>query len=301
MTAHARQRTLKNVVRANGFGLHSGERVRMTLRPAPPDHGIVFVRSDLERPVRLPAQVQWAGSATLATALVDGCVSISTVEHLLSAFAGLGVDNALVEVAARELPIMDGSAGPFVFLLQSAGIEAQNARKRVLRILKPVRYCEGDAWAEVKPHPGCRFEYCLGPDRQRSGKSGKANKDGQGMEARTHGTAAIELSPTVFVREVSRARTPRLCGDGAGGLHEAANGAGLRTADEFLRHKILDAIGDLYLLGHRMIGAFSGFGSGHAINCALVRRLLADPQAFDIIDAPAVTIEPAADPIVQTA
>jgi UDP-3-O-[3-hydroxymyristoyl] N-acetylglucosamine deacetylase len=289
MTTYARQRTLKNVVRASGSGLHSGNRVQITLRPAPPDHGIVFARVDLDRPVRLPALVEWAGSATLATALVDGCISISTVEHLLAAFAGLGIDNALVEVSARELPIMDGSAGPFVFLLQAAGIDAQNAPRRLIRVRKPVRHCEGDAWAELVPYAGCRFAYGLQADAQ----------------ARPCSVAEIELSPTVFVREVSRARTPRLCGERVGPPHERPNewssGGGLRTADELLRHKILDAIGDLYLLGHSMIGAFTGFRSGHTINRGLVRRLLADPEAFDIVDAPAVALELAADPLVETA
>jgi UDP-3-O-[3-hydroxymyristoyl] N-acetylglucosamine deacetylase len=282
-----RQRTLKNVIRATGIGLHTGEPVHLTLRPAPPDHGIVFVRTDLEPRPRLPARVERLGSTTMATTLTDGAATLSTVEHLLAAFAGLGIDNVLVEVDSRELPIMDGSASPFVFLLQSAGVAQQDAPRRFIRVRKTVIHRDGDAWAELRPHAGCRFEYTLAYDHPVFHQHRKS--------------AAVELSPTVFVREISRARTfgflsdyERLKGMNlarGGGLGNAVvlddcrilNDEGLRLGDEFVKHKILDAIGDAYLLGHCLIGAFAGFRSGHAINRALLREFLADRDAWEVV------------------
>jgi UDP-3-O-[3-hydroxymyristoyl] N-acetylglucosamine deacetylase len=281
------QRTLKNVIRATGVGLHSGDKVLITLRPAPVDAGIVFVRTDLEQPVAIRARAENVGEITMATTLTDGHVSISTVEHLLAAFAGLGIDNAFVDVSAPELPIMDGSAAPFVFLLQSAGIEEQDALKKFVRIRKAVTFQQGDAVAEIRPYDGFRVEYTLQYDHPVFRKHRKS--------------AVVEFSTMAFVKEVSRARTFGFLADyerlrsmnlARGGSLENAvvvdddrilNDDGLRLDDEFVKHKILDAIGDLYLLGHSVIGAFSGFKSGHGTNNALLRKLLADPEAWEIV------------------
>jgi len=297
MASRIRQHTLNNVIRATGVGLHTGDTVYLTLRPAPIDHGIVFVRNDLEPGVALPARVGYVGDTNMATTLTDGVTTVSTIEHLMSALAGLGIDNAVVEVSAPELPIMDGSAAPFVFLLQSAGICEQAAPRRFLRIMKPVVYTAGDVRAELRPHDGFRVEYTLRYDHP---------------VFRQHcQTAGVEVSPMAFVKEVSRARTfgfladfERLKGMNlarGGSLDNAVvvdesrilNDNGLRLGDEFVKHKILDAIGDLYLLGHGLIGAFSGYKSGHAANIALIRQLLADPEAWEVVsfddarDAPA--------------
>ncbi len=281
------QRTLKNVIRATGVGLHTGEKVYLTLRPAPVDTGIVFVRSDLDEPVAIPARVESVGDTTMATTLVNGSVSISTIEHLMSAFAGLGVDNAFVDVSAPELPIMDGSAAPFVFLLQSAGIEEQEAPKKFLRVKKKVVFEEDGVSAELAPYDGFRLEYTLLYDHPVFRRHSK--------------TATVEFSTMAFVKEVSRARTFGFLAEyeklrsmnlaRGGSLDNAVvvddfrilNDEGLRVADEFAKHKILDAIGDLYLLGHSVIGAFRGFKSGHGPNNALLRTLLADPQAWEIV------------------
>jgi len=285
------QRTLKDVIRATGIGLHPGEQIHLTLRPAPPDHGIVFVRTDLVPAVRIPARVEHIGATSMATTLVStlitGAVPVSTVEHLLAAFAGLGVDNAVVEVDAPELPIMDGSASPFVFLLQSAGIALQSAPRRFLRVLKTVTVRDGNAWAELRPHDGFRLEYTLEYDHPAFHEHRKS--------------ACVELSPTAFVREISRARTFGFLSDherlkemnlARGGSMDntvvlddcrVLNDEGLRLGDEFVRHKILDAIGDLYLLGHGLIGAFAGFRSGHGTNRALLERFLADRDAWEVV------------------
>ncbi len=287
MTRALLQRTLKNVIRATGVGLHTGEKVYLTLRPAPVDTGIVFVRTDLEEPVSIPARVENVGDTTMATTLTDGRVSIATVEHLMSAMAGLGVDNAFVDVSAPELPIMDGSAAPFVFLLQSAGIEEQTALKKFIRIKKPVSYSQGDVKAELHPYDGFKVDYTLSYDHPVFRKHSRS--------------ASVEFSTMAFVKEVSRARTFGFLADyeklrsmnlaRGGSLDNAVvvddyrilNDDGLRLADEFAKHKILDAIGDLYLLGHSMIGAFAGHKSGHGPNNALLRRLLADEEAWDIV------------------
>ncbi|MGD8416084.1 MAG: UDP-3-O-acyl-N-acetylglucosamine deacetylase [Pseudomonadales bacterium] len=281
------QRTLKNVIRATGVGLHTGEKVFLTLRPAPPDSGIVFTRTDLAEPVSIAARTENVGDTTMATTLTDGGVSISTVEHLMSAFAGLGIDNAFVDVGAPELPIMDGSAAPFVFLLQSAGIEEQEAPKRFLRILKTVTYCHGDITAELRPYDGFRIEYTLEYDHPVFNHHKRK--------------ASVEFSSMAFVKEVSRARTFGFLAEyeklrsmnlaRGGSLDNAVvvddyrilNNEGLRQEDEFVKHKILDAIGDLYLLGYSVIGAFSGHKSGHGPNNALLRKLLAERDAFEIV------------------
>ena len=280
-----RQRTLKNVIRATGLGLHTGEKVYLTLRPAAPDTGIVFRRTDLDQPVDIPATPLNVGDTQLSTTLIKDGVRISTVEHLLSAFAGLGIDNAYVDVSAAEVPIMDGSAGPFVFLIQSAGIEEQNRPKRFVRIKRPVRVEDGDKYALFEPYDGFKVDFVI-------------DFDHPAFASRTR-RATVDLSATSFVKEVSRARTFGFLRDiealrqqnlaMGGSLDNAVvvddyrvlNEEGLRYEDEFVRHKILDAIGDLYLLGHSLIGAFHGYKSGHALNNQLLRALVATPDAWE--------------------
>lgn len=279
------QRTLKNVIRATGVGLHTGEKVYLTLRPAAPDTGIVFRRTDLEPAVEIKASPENVGDTALSTTLVNGDVRISTVEHLLSAMAGLGIDNAYVDVSAAEVPIMDGSAGPFVFLIQSAGIEEQNTPKRFIRIKQPVLVEDGDKWARFDPFDGFKVGFTI--DFQHP----VFKEDSQ--------CAEVDFSTTSFVREVSRARTFGFMRDieqlrsrdlALGGSLDNAvvlddyrvlNTDGLRYEDEFVKHKILDAIGDLYLLGHSLIGAFRGHKSGHALNNKLLRALVAEQQAWE--------------------
>jgi len=267
--------------------MHTGDKVVVTLRPAPVDAGIVFSRTDTNPPVVIPALVGHVGDTTLATTLTAGRVRISTVEHLMAAFAGLGIDNALVEVDAAELPIMDGSAAPFVFLLQSAGIVDQDAPKKFIRIVEETVYSDGDITVRLSPYDGFRVEYTLLYDHPVFHKHTK--------------TASVDFSSTAFVKEVSRARTFGFLADfeklremdlaRGGSLDNAVvvddfrilNEEGLRLEDEFVKHKILDAIGDLYLLGHSVIGAFSGYKSGHASNNALLRKVLANRNAWDIV------------------
>ncbi len=282
-----RQRTLKNVIRATGVGLHSGEKVFLTMRPAPVDAGIIFRRIDLDPVVEIPATAELVTETTLCTGLSQGAAKVQTVEHLMSALAGLGIDNAYIDLSAPEVPIMDGSAGPFVFLLQSAGIVEQDAAKRFIRILHPVEVHDGDKVARFEPYDGFRvgftvvFKHPAIPDSQ--------------------SRAQVEFSTVNYIKEVSRARTFGFMRDleymrernlGLGGSMDNAivldefrvlNEDGLRYADEFVRHKILDAIGDLYLAGHAVIGAYEGFKSGHALNNKLVRALLADESAWEIV------------------
>jgi len=280
-----RQRTLKNIIRATGVGLHTGEKVYLTLRPAAVDTGIIFRRVDLDEPVEIPATPENVGDTRLSTTLINGDVRVSTVEHLLSAMAGLGIDNAYIDVTAPEVPIMDGSAGPFVFLIQSAGIEEQNAPKRFIRIKKPVVVKDGDKWARFDPFEGFKvsfnidFEHPVFKNRSQ--------------------TTTVDFSSTSFVKEVSRARTFGFMRDieqlrennlALGGSLDNAivmdeyrvlNEDGLRYQDEFVKHKVLDAIGDLYLLGCSLIGEFSGYKSGHALNNRLLRALLANEDAWE--------------------
>ncbi len=281
------QRTLKNSIRASGVGLHTGKKILMTLRPAAPDTGIVFRRVDLPVPVDIPAHAENVGETTLGTTLVHGNAKVSTVEHLLSAFAGLGIDNAIVEVSAPEVPIMDGSAGPFVFLLQSAGLAEQGVPKRFVRIRRVVRVEDGDKWAEFRPFDGFKVNFELEFDHP--------------VFRRHAQRASMDFSTTSFLKEVSRARTFGFMRDiemlrsqnlALGGTMDNAivmddyrvlNDDGLRYEDEFVKHKILDAIGDLYLLGHSLIGEFSGFKSGHALNNRLLRALLADRAAWESV------------------
>ena len=280
-----KQRTLKNVIRATGIGLHTGEKVYLTLRPAAPDTGVVFRRVDLEQPAEIQATAENVGDTTLSTTLSNGDVRVSTVEHLLSAMAGLGIDNAYVDLSAAEVPIMDGSSGPFVFLLQSAGIVEQEAPKRFIRIIKPVVVELDNKWARFDPFDG--FKVSFGIDFNHPVFEG------------TPSTAEIDFSTTSFVKEVSRARTFGFMSDleklraqnlALGGSMDNAivvdeyrvlNEDGLRYEDEFVKHKILDAIGDLYLLGHSLIGAFSGYRSGHALNNKLLKALIADESAWE--------------------
>src|SRR5215470_961559 len=279
------QRTLKNSIRATGVGLHTGKKVLMTLKPADPDSGIVFRRTDLARPVDIPATADNVGDTTLGTTLGRGESRVSTVEHLLSAFAGLGIDNATVELSAPEVPIMDGSAGPFVFLLQSAGIEEQRQPKRFIRVKKRLRVDDNDKWAQFDPFDGFKVNFEI--------------EFNHPIFKRRSQRASMDFSTTSFLKEVSRARTFGFMRDlemlrarnlALGGSFDNAivlddfrvlNEDGLRYEDEFVKHKILDAIGDLYLLGHSLIGAFYGHKSGHELNNKLLRELLANEKAWE--------------------
>jgi UDP-3-O-[3-hydroxymyristoyl] N-acetylglucosamine deacetylase len=297
------QRTLKNVIRATGVGLHTGEKVYLTLRPAAPDTGIIFRRVDLDPPVEIRACAENVGDTRLSSTLVQDGVRVSTVEHLLSALAGLGIDNAYVDVSAAEVPIMDGSAGPFVFLLQSAGVEEQNKAKRFIRIKRKVEVVEGDKRASFEPFDGFKVSFSI-------------DFDHPAFKERSQ-FATIDFSSTSFVREVSRARTFGFLRDiemlrqkelALGGSLDNAvvvddyrvmNVDGLRYEDEFVKHKILDAIGDLYLLGHSLVGAFSGHKSGHALNNRLLLELISQEDAWEEItfeepeDAPISYMQPA--------
>ena len=280
-----RQRTLKNIIRATGVGLHTGEKIYLTLRPTPVNTGIVFCRVDLDPPVQIRASTENVGDTRLSTTLVKGAARISTVEHLLSAMAGLGIDNAYVDLSAAEVPIMDGSAGPFVFLIQSAGVEEQDAPKRFIRIKQPVQVESGDKVARFEPFDGFKVGFTIQFDHP------VFKSDIQHSE--------IDFSTTSFVKEVSRARTFGFmseieqlheCDLALGGSIDNAvvmddyrvlNEDGLRYRDEFVKHKILDVIGDLYLLGHGLIGAFSGYKSGHELNNKLLRTLIENESAWE--------------------
>ncbi len=282
-----KQRTLKNVIRATGVGLHTGEKVYLTLRPAPADTGIIFVRTDLDPRVEIPAKAHFVGDTTLSTTLVRDGVRVSTIEHLMSAMSGLGIDNAYVEVSAAEVPIMDGSAGPFVFLIQSAGIKEQDAPRQFIRITRAMTLEEDDKSVSLEPFNGFKVSYTLLYDHP--------------VYRRYTKSATIDFSSTSFVKEVSRARTfgfmhefeelrNRNLALGASmdnaiavGDYKVLNEDGLRYEDEFVKHKILDSIGDLYLLGHSLIGEFKGYKSGHALNNALLRELQANPDAWEMV------------------
>ena len=297
-----KQRTLKNVIRATGVGLHTGEKVYLTLRPAAADTGIVFRRVDLEQPVEIEAKATNVGDTTLSTTLVNGDVRVSTVEHLLSALAGMGIDNAYIDLNAPEVPIMDGSAGPFVFLIQSAGIEEQNAPKRFIRIKRNITVQDGDKWVRFEPFDGFKVSFSIDFNHP------AFKEDYQAAE--------VDFSTTSFVKEVSRARTFGFMSQietlrennlALGGSLDNAvvvddyrilNEDGLRYVDEFVKHKILDSIGDLYLLGHSLIGAFCGHKSGHALNNKLLCTLLEQKDAWEEVtfkdpkDAPISFVQP---------
>jgi UDP-3-O-[3-hydroxymyristoyl] N-acetylglucosamine deacetylase len=280
-----RQRTLKNSIRATGVGLHTGEKIYLTLRPAPVNTGVVFRRVDLPEPVEIKASPENVGDTRLSTTLVEGEIRISTVEHLLSAVAGLGIDNLYVDLSAPEVPIMDGSAGPFVFLIQSAGIHEQSAPKRFIRIKRPVKVEDGEKWARFEPFDGFKVGFTIDFDHPLFQTSTQS--------------AELDFSTTSFVKEVSRARTFGFMRDiemlrerrlALGGSLDNAivlddyrilNEDGLRYENEFVKHKILDAIGDLYLLGHSLIGSFWGYKSGHALNNKLLRTLVAQTDAWE--------------------
>ena len=292
-----KQRTIKNIIRATGVGLHTGEKVYLTLRPAAPNTGVVFRRVDLAEPVDIKADPYQVGDTRLSSCLERDGVRVSTVEHLMSALAGLGIDNLYVDLSAGEVPIMDGSAGPFVFLLQSAGVEEQPVAKKFIRILKAVAVTDGDKYARFEPHNGFKIEFSIDFDHPVFDNSAKS--------------VCVDFATTSYVREVSRARTfgfmhevEWMRGQGlalGGSLDNAIvldeyrvlNSDGLRYHDEFVKHKVLDAIGDLYLLGHPVIGAFAAHKSGHALNNRLLRRLLESKAAWEYVsfdrieDAPA--------------
>ena len=282
-----RQRTLKTLISASGVGLHTGQKVRMTLRPAPPDTGVVFRRIDLASPVDLPARAELVGETRLSSCLVRDGVKVYTVEHLMSALGGLGVDNVYVDLDASELPIMDGSASPFVLLIQQAGIVAQAAPKRFLRVVRRVEVRDADKWARLEPFEGYKLSFSIDfrhPVIERSTQSVEVN-----------------FAETSYLKEIARARTfgfmhevEDLRDSGlalGGGLDNAVvldeyrvlNAEGLRFADEFIRHKLLDAIGDLYLLGRPLLGAFAAHKSGHALNNRLLRAVLAQADALETV------------------
>lgn len=299
-----KQRTLKNTIRATGVGLHSGEKVYLTLKPAPVDTGIVFRRMDLEPVVEIKAAAENVGETTMSTTLVKGEVKVDTVEHLLSAMAGLGIDNAYVEISAPEVPIMDGSAGPFVFLIESAGLQEQDSPKQFIRVLREVTVTDGEKKATFLPFDGFKVSFEI--DFNHPVFAGHTQ------------TATVDFSSTSFVKEVSRARTFGFMRDieylrannlALGGSVDNAivvdedtvlNEDGLRYEDEFVKHKILDAIGDLYLLGKSLIGEFRGYKSGHALNNQLLHALLSQPDAWEIVtfddaeQAPISYMKPAA-------
>ena len=280
-----RQRTLKNVIHATGVGLHSGRKVGLTLRPAAPDSGIVFRRVDLPPPAEVRAAPENVTDTRLSSTLDVNGVRVGTVEHLMSALAGLGIDNVVVELTAPEVPIMDGSAAPFVYLIQSAGIEEQAAPKRYVRVKKAVMIQSGDKWARLDPYNGLRLDFTISFNHPAFEQARQS--------------VALDFANAAYVKEVSRARTfgfmedvesLRAMGLALGGGMENAivldefrilNSDGLRYEDEFVRHKVLDAIGDLYILGHPLIGAFSAHKSGHALNNQLLRALVADAEAWE--------------------
>jgi UDP-3-O-[3-hydroxymyristoyl] N-acetylglucosamine deacetylase len=282
-----RQRTLKSIVSATGVGLHTGQKVRMSLRPAQPDTGVVFRRLDLPQAVEVPARADLVGETRLCSCLVRGDVKVYTIEHLMSALSGLGVDNAYVDLDGPEVPIMDGSAAPFALLLQQAGIEEQGAPKRFLRVKKRIEVRDGDKWALLEPYEGFRLAFSIVYKHPVIEKSNTS--------------LSVDFATTSYLKEVARARTYGFMHDVedlrnvglalGGGLenavvldeHRVLNAEGLRFGDEFIRHKILDAIGDLYLLGHPFLAAFSAHKSGHGLNNQLLRALMADSAASEIV------------------
>lgn len=292
-----RQRTLKSLTSTTGVGLHTGQKIRMVLRPAQPDTGVVFRRVDLDPIADIPARAESVGETRLSSCLVSGGAKVYTVEHLMSALSGLGIDNVFVDLDGPEVPIMDGSAAPFAFLIQAAGIEEQSAPKRFVRIKKRVEVAEGDKWARLEPFDGYRLSFSIVFNHPVIEKSNQS--------------VSIDFAETSYLKEIARARTfgfmqdvEQLREDGlalGGGLDNAVvldeyrvlNAEGLRFSDEFIRHKVLDAIGDLYLIGKPILGAFSAHKSGHALNNRLLRELIARPDAWEVAsferaeDAPA--------------
>lgn len=285
------QRTLKTLTRAVGMGLHSGQRVELTLRPAPPDTGIVFRRVDLPMPVQIPVHAQAVTDTRLASTISNGGAKVHTIEHIMSACAGLGIDNLIIDITAEEVPILDGSAASFVYLLQSAGIELQSELRRFIRVLQPVEVREGEGrslkWARLEPYHGYKLSFEIEFDHPAVSASGQ--------------TVTFDLGSGQYAREIARARTFGFTRDVetmrasglalGGGLDNAIvlddnkvlNADGLRYQDEFAKHKILDAMGDLYIIGRPLLAAYSAFRSGHAMNNQLLRALLAQPDAYDLV------------------
>ena len=282
-----KQRTLRSVIHASGVGLHGGVKVNMTLRPAAPNSGIVFRRVDLDEPVDIPARAVLVGDTRMCSCLEKDGIKVGTIEHLMSALAGLGIDNAWIDLDAPEVPILDGSAAPFVFLIQSAGIEEQPAPKQFIRVTRPIEVREGDKWARFEPYDGYRLDFSIVFNHPAIDKSAQR--------------AAIDFSEHAYTREVARARTfgfmqevEYLRENGlalGGGLDNAIvldefrvlNQDGLRYNDEFVKHKILDAIGDLYLLGHPVLAAYASHKGGHALNNQLARHLLETQEAWELV------------------
>ena len=283
-----KQRTLKRIVQATGVGLHTGKKVTLTMRPAPANTGVIYRRTDLNPPVDFPADAKSVRDTMLCTCLVnEHDVRISTVEHLNAALAGLGIDNIVIEVDAAEIPIMDGSASPFVFLLLDAGIEELNSAKKFLRLKETVRVEDGDKWAELSPHNGFRLDFTIDFNHPAIDASSQRYR--------------LDFSAESFVRQISRARTFGFMRDieylqsrglALGGSFDCAivvedysvlNDEGLRFEDEFVRHKMLDAIGDLFMCGHNIIGAFTAYKSGHALNNKLLQAVLAKQEAWEYV------------------
>ncbi len=284
------QRTLKNVIRATGVGVHTGKKIYLTLRPAPENVGVVFRRVDLDPIVEIPASAEYIGDTSLSTCLIKDGVRVATVEHLLSAIAGVGIDNAYVDLTAQEVPIMDGSSAPFVFLLQSAGIQEQSALKQFIKIKRRIKVVDGEKKVSISPYSGFKVSFAIKFDHP------AFNNENQ--------EASLDFSTTSYVKEVSRARTFGFLSDyeyirknnlakGAS-LDNAivldgfkvVNQDGLRYSDECVKHKILDVVGDLYLLGHPVIGAFEGYKSGHEMNRQLLVKLLQEKDAWELVSFP---------------
>ena len=283
-----KQRTLRNPIKAVGIGLHTGKNINMELLPSDINTGISFIRTDIDPENVISASAENVGDTTLSTALVKDDIKISTIEHLLSAIAGLGVDNCLIKVDGPEIPIMDGSSSPFVFLIQSAGIEEQDSLKKFIKVKKEISVTRGDAYAKIKPFNGFKVSYKVDFDHP--------------VHKGLPSESIIDFSTTSFVKEVCRARTFGNARDleelrsqnlalGASisnaiafGDDKILNEEGLRFNDEIVKHKMLDAIGDLYLLGHNLIGEFSGFKSGHALNNQLLKKIIEQDNAYEIIE-----------------
>ncbi|WP_404401461.1 UDP-3-O-acyl-N-acetylglucosamine deacetylase [Idiomarina seosinensis] len=292
-----RQRTLKQAISATGVGLHKGNKVNLTLRPAAANTGLIFRRVDLQPAVDIPARADWVRDTQLCTCLInEQNVRVSTVEHLLAALAGVGVDNCIIEVDSHEIPIMDGSSHPFIYLLQSAGIEEQSAAKKFIRIKQPIRVEEEDGkWAELLPHNGFRIDFAIDFDHPAIAETGQ--------------TVSMEFSSNGFIKDISRARTFGFMKDieylrknnlALGGSFDNAvvldefrilNSDGLRYDDEFVKHKMLDAIGDLYMCGHSILGHLRAFKSGHALNNQLLQALLAQQEAWEFVSFDEVQAE----------
>ncbi len=285
----ANQQTLKTSIHVTGVGAHSGKKIFVTLRPAPANTGIVFRRIDLENPVCIPARCENVSSTDMCTTIAKDGVYVSTIEHLMSAFVAMGIDNAFVDVSTPEVPIMDGSAAPFIFLIESAGAEKQQAMRSFVRIKKEVKVEEGDRWASLKPYNGFKVGFQLAYAHP------AFNDENQFCE--------IDFSSASFTREIARARTFGFLSDyeyltqnnlalGASldntvalDEYKVVNESGLRYSDECVRHKILDVVGDMYLLGAPLVGAFCGYKSGHSLNRKLLEALLAQPESYEVVEA----------------